>query len=67
MTPPSQNDSWIYVVEGISSSFFSSLIPRQRISSRETVYAKFAWLRMNDSIELSNFFRLRGEYRTDFY
>ena len=29
------------------------LIPRQRNSSRETVYAKYGWLGMNDSIEFS--------------
>ena len=37
------------------------LIPRQRNSSRETVYAKYGWLGMNDSIEFSHFFRLRSE------
>ena len=37
------------------------LIPRQRNSSRETVYAEYGWLGMNDSIEFSHFFRLRSE------
>ena len=37
------------------------LIPRQRNSSRETVYAKYGWLGMNDYIEFSHFFRLRSE------
>ena len=37
------------------------LIPRQRNSSQETVYAKYGWLGMNDSIEFSHFFRLRSE------
>ena len=29
------------------------LIPRQRNSSRETVYAKYGWLHVNNSIEFS--------------
>ena len=29
------------------------LIPRQRNTSRETVYAKYGWLHMNNSIEFS--------------
>ena len=37
------------------------LIPRQRNSSRETVYAKYGWLGMNDSIEFSHLFRFRSE------
>ena len=31
----------------------SALIPRQRNSSRETVYAKYGWFLMNNSIEFS--------------
>ena len=37
------------------------LIPRQRNTSRETVYEKYGWLGMNDSIEFSHFFRLRSQ------
>ena len=40
---------------------YQGLIPRQRNSSRETVYAKYGWLGMNDSIEFSHLFRLRSE------
>ena len=44
-----------------STIVFKGLIPRQRNSSRETVYAKYGWLGMNDSIEFSHFVRLRTE------
>ena len=44
------------------------LIPRQRNSSRETVYAKYGWLSMNDSIEFSHFFSpSHAASRTEFY
>ena len=36
------------------------LIPRQRNSSRETVYVKYGWLHMNNSIEFSHLFRFRS-------
>ena len=32
------------------------LIPRQRNSSRETVYTKYGWLHMNNSIEFNSLF-----------
>ena len=32
---------------------YKGLIPRQRNTSRETVYAKYGWLHMNNSIEFS--------------
>ena len=34
-------------------NLFKGLIPRQRNSSRETVYAKYGWLHVNNSIEFS--------------
>ena len=34
-------------------SHSKGLIPRQRNTSRETVYAKYGWLHMNNSIEFS--------------
>ena len=37
------------------------LIPRQRSSSREAVYAKYGWLGMTDSFQFSHFFRFRSE------
>ena len=33
--------------------YLKGLIPRQRNTSRETVYAKYGWLHMNNSIEFS--------------
>ena len=35
------------------SPTIKGLIPRQRNTSRETVYAKYGWLHMNNSIEFS--------------
>ena len=49
-----------------NTTFFSRvehevLIPRQRNSSQEAVYARNGGLGMNGSIEFSRSFRLRGE------
>ena len=37
------------------------LIPRQRNSSREAVYAKYGWLGLTDSFQFFHFFRFRSE------
>ena len=37
------------------------LIPRRRNSSREILAAKYGWLHMSDSIEISHSFRFRSE------
>ena len=50
------------------------LIPRKQNSSGETVYAKYGWLGMNDSTELSQFFfafavskLISTHWRSDFF
>ena len=35
------------------SDLYKGLIPRQRNTSRETVYAKYGWLHVNNSIEFA--------------
>ena len=62
MTIVSESQSQNVFVLGRSLLFRDQgLIPRQRSSSREAVYAKYGWLGMTDSFQFSHFFRFRSE------